>query len=110
MLATGEALHRTQQVKHGFHLSSPKPINRGIVQGSGLGLTFHIIIEGDFKALSNTNLLCKYADDTKLLVPEITDVDINDEFNNVLKWADLIGKIDAYLCKANRWGDNGNSS
>ena len=27
------------------------------------------------------------ADDTNLLVPEITDVDINDEFNNVLKWA-----------------------
>jgi len=26
--------------------------------------------------------------DTNLLVPEITDVDINDEFNNVLKWAE----------------------
>ena len=29
---------RTQQVKHGFHLSLPKHINTGIVQGSGLGL------------------------------------------------------------------------
>jgi len=74
---------RTQQVKHGFHLSSPKPINRGIVQGFGLGPTLYIIMEGDLIALSNTNLLCKYADDTNLLVPEITDVDINDEFNNV---------------------------
>jgi len=34
-------------------------------------------MEGDLKALSNTNLLFKYADDTNLLVP--------DEFNNVLK-------------------------
>ena len=44
-------------------------------------------MEGDLKALSSINLLFKYADDTNLLVPEITDVDINDEFNNVLKWA-----------------------
>ena len=42
--------------------------------------------EGDLKALSNTNLLFKYADDTNLLVPEIIDVYINDEFSNVLKW------------------------
>jgi len=41
-------------------------------------------MEGDLKPLS---LLFQYADDTNLLVPEITDVDIKDEFNNVLKWA-----------------------
>jgi len=64
---------RTQQVKHDFHLSSPKPINRGIVQGSGLGPILCIVMEGDLKALSNTNLLCKYADDTNLLVPEISN-------------------------------------
>ena len=79
---------RTQQVKHGFHLSSPKAINRGIVQGSHLGPTLYVIMEGDLKAFSNTNLLLKQASDTNLLVPEITDVDINDEFNNVLKWAE----------------------
>ena len=44
-------------------------------------------MEGDLKALSDSNLLFKYVDDTNLLVPEITDVDINGEFNNVLKWA-----------------------
>ena len=62
-------------------MSSPKPINRGIVQGSGAGPTLYIIMEGDLKALSSNNLLFKYADDTNLLV------DIKDEFNNVLKWA-----------------------
>jgi len=35
---------RTQQVKHGFHLSSPIPINSSIVQGSGLGPTLYIIL------------------------------------------------------------------
>jgi len=76
---------RTQRVKHGSQLSSPKPINRGIVQGSGVGPTLYIIMEGDLKELSSNNLLFKYADDTNLLVPEITDVDIKDEFNNILK-------------------------
>jgi len=40
-------------------------------------------MEGDLKAVSSNNLLFKYADDTNLLVPEITDVDIKDEFNKV---------------------------
>ena len=57
-------------------------------------------MEGDLKALSNINLLFKYADDTNLLVPEITDVDINDEFNNVLKWAEDNYMI-VNLCKTN---------
>jgi len=43
-------------------------------------------MEGDLnlRTLSNSNLF-KYADDTNLLVPEISNVDINNEFNNVLK-------------------------
>ena len=61
----------TQQVKHGCHLSSPKPINRGIVLGSGLGPTLYIIMQGDLKALSNTNLLFKYADDINLSLFQI---------------------------------------
>ena len=68
--------------------SCPHPnLLRGIVQGSGLDHMLYIIMEGDLKALSDSNLLFKYADDTNHLVPEISDVDINDELNNVLKWA-----------------------
>ena len=78
---------RSKQVEHRFQLSSPKPINRGIVQGSGVGPMLYIVMEGDLKSLSSNNLLFKYAVDTNLLVPEITDVDIKDDFNNVLKWA-----------------------
>ena len=48
---------RTQQVKHIFQLSLPKPINRGIVQGSGVGPMLYIVMEGDLKALSSNNLL-----------------------------------------------------
>ena len=31
--------------------------------------------------------MTKYADDASLLVPEQTDVEINEEFNHVIKWA-----------------------
>ena len=37
---------------------------------------------------SKCNVQFKYAKDSNLLVSEITDVDVNDEFNNVLKWAE----------------------
>jgi len=45
-------------------------------------------MEDDLRALSNTNILFKYADYTNLLVPKICDVNTNDEFNNILKWAE----------------------
>ena len=31
--------------------------------------------------------MAKYADDTTLLVPEKTDIQIQDEFNSITKWA-----------------------
>jgi len=66
---------RTKLVKHGFHLSSPKPINSRQQYCSRFWSrpTLYIIMEGDLRALSNTNLLFEYiyADDTSLLVPEI---------------------------------------
>ena len=40
-----------------------------VVQGSGVGPTFYLVMESDLKPLSSANLLCKFADDTNLLVP-----------------------------------------
>ena len=43
----------------------------------------------DLRCISDINLLFKYADDTNLLVPENTDVDLAVEFgNNIQRWAD----------------------
>jgi Reverse transcriptase (RNA-dependent DNA polymerase) len=69
--------------------SKPLPINLGIVQGSALGPSLYITLESDLKPISNTNLIFKYADDTNLLVPECTDVQICDEFDALLKWAEI---------------------
>ena len=63
-------------------------INRSIVQGSGLGPTFYIILESDLKPKSDRiNKIFKYADDTNLLVPELTDVQLSDEFRAIQEWA-----------------------
>ena len=60
---------RSQQVKCCDQLSSSRPINLGIIQGSGIGPLFYVILAADLKACSPVNLTLKYADDTNLLVP-----------------------------------------
>ena len=52
----------------------------------------YITLESELKPISNINLIFKYADDTNLLVPECTDVQLCDEFDRfdaILKWADV---------------------
>jgi len=61
--------------------------NYGIVQGSGVGPTPYIIMESDLRTLSYRNLLCKYADDTNLIVPGNSDIKLHDEFSHICNWA-----------------------
>ena len=77
---------RTQSTLLCGRVSAPVAINRSIIQGSGFGPTLYIIFKSDLKTLSDLNKLCKYADDTNLLVPEKTDIDITAEFNNIIQW------------------------
>ena len=42
----------------------------------------YALMKNDLQTLSQRNVLFKYADDTTLLVPELTDVNINDEFEH----------------------------
>ena len=70
-------------------LSEICSIYRGIIQGSGLGPTLYLRMECDLQPKLVVNLLLKYADDTNLLVPENTDVELADEFiRHVIQWAD----------------------
>ena len=75
-----------------------RAINRSIVQGSGIGPTLFIICIIDLQPLGATNHICKYADDSSLLVPEKCDMDISEELQNVNKWADE-NKLKIYLAK-----------
>ena len=40
-----------------------------------------------FKSSRDTYLLCKYADDTTSLVPEVCDVKIEDKLDNIIRWS-----------------------
>ena len=61
---------RQQKCKVNGSISSCSAITRSIIQGSGIGPTFYIIMKGDLKPLSVHNVMCKYADDINLLVPD----------------------------------------
>ena len=74
---------RSQQVKWCDQLSTSRPINLRIIQGSGIGPMLYVILAGDLKACSPVNLILKYADDTDLLVPQCSDTSIQDEFEAI---------------------------
>lgn len=54
------------------------------MQDSELGPTLYIVLKGDLKPISSINVIFKYADDTNLLVPEFTDVQLRDEYETIL--------------------------
>jgi hypothetical protein len=68
-------------------LSSWLSISQSIVQGSGIGPFLYIFFASDLKVKSVVNLLCKYADDGTLMVPEKTDICLEDEFQHILLWS-----------------------
>ena len=78
---------RTQAVSSDCKLSSWLPITQSIVQGSGIGPLLYIIFASDLKLLSAVNVLCKYADDKTLLIPEKTDICLEDEFDHIMFWS-----------------------
>jgi len=67
-------INRTEAVKCNDIMSSSRPINASIVQGSGLGPMLYAVIAKDLKARSKVNRLLKYAD-TTLLVPKSSPSD-----------------------------------
>jgi len=46
-----------------------------------------IIMASDLHAQSDMNVLMKYADDSNLLVPAYSDLELSCEFDNVKQWA-----------------------
>ena len=63
--------------------SSVLCVTRGIIQGSGVGPTFYIVMKSDLRTLSPINILSKYADDINLIVPQYCDVDLATVFDNI---------------------------
>jgi len=49
-------------------------------------LYIYVVMKSDLCTLSAMNVLVKYADDTNLLVPSDSDLDLSTEFDNIKQW------------------------
>jgi len=57
--------------RYGTSSSAFLEISAGIIQGSGIGPASGVVNSSDLTAVKPGNLLCKYADDTNLIIPSI---------------------------------------
>ena len=78
---------RSQCTKINGIVSVFECIKISIVQGSVIGPNSFFLYVADLKALGRTNTFSKYADDTTLLVPQHSDVQLADELEHVIKWS-----------------------
>ena len=74
---------RTQVCNLGLSVSSCIFITRSIIQGSSISPSAYVIMEDDLLPKSKINILFKFADDTNLLVPQITDTSLLEEFDHI---------------------------
>lgn len=81
--------NRSQCTKFANDISCNAAVNLGVVQGSALGPYLFNIMVADLVTLSDQNDLVKYADDMTLIVPEGSNVSLEDEFSHIQKWASL---------------------
>ena len=69
--------------------SALQEISAGIIQGSGIGPASYVINASDLKAITRHtgNSLCKYANDTYLIIPAANVDSRIDELSNVEAWS-----------------------
>jgi hypothetical protein len=67
--------------------STLKDITASIIQGSGIGPATYVANAGDLKAVTEGNQLCKFADDTYLIIPASNVDSRSAEVDNIETWA-----------------------
>jgi len=67
--------------------STLKDITASIIQGSGIGPASYVANASDLKAVTPENLLCKFADDTYLVIPASNVDSRSVEVDNIETWA-----------------------
>jgi len=67
--------------------STFREISAGIIQGSGIGPSSYVVNSSDLKAITPGNSLCKYADDTYLIIPSVNEDSRTAELENVEQWS-----------------------
>ena len=78
--------HSHCTVYHG-QASTLKSIIASIIQGSGIGPAVYVVNASDLKAVTPGNQLCKFADDTYLVIPASNVDSRATEIDNTETWA-----------------------
>src|SRR6266536_1278941 len=78
---------RRHCTKYSEGLSQLLAINASIIQGSGMGPGLYDVNSSDLKANKGGNELCKYADDTYLIVPSSNSHTVQTELDHIASWA-----------------------
>ena len=73
--------------RYGGESSALLEISAGIIQASGIGPASYVVNSSDLAALSPGNFLCKYADDTYIIIPSDNVDRRSEELVNVDTWA-----------------------
>ena len=77
----------SHSTKYGEASSANKSISASIVQGLAVGPVAYVINTGDLVAVTPGNRICKYADDTYVIVPAANSHTRNVEVANTEQWA-----------------------
>lgn len=77
----------SHQTCYAGSVSLVKTINASIVQGSAIGPTSYVVNGSDLCAINQGNELCKYADDTYLIVPASNADTRSTELSSITNWA-----------------------
>lgn len=67
--------------------SSLLDITASIIQGSAVGPAAYVVTAGDLTATTSGNSLCKFADDTYLIIPASNEASRSSELANIQDWA-----------------------
>ena len=77
----------SHHTKYNGQTSTLKTISASIIQGSAIGPASYVVDASDLQAVTNGNALCKYADDTYLIIPAVNVDSRSAELHNVNEWA-----------------------
>ena len=68
-------------------MSSFTDISASIIQGSAIGPALYVVYASDLVSKTTGNMLCKYADDTYLIIPASNHDSRIAELDHIHSWA-----------------------
>ena len=74
------------QTKYGDQMSSLRLISASIIQRSATGPASYVVNASDLHAITDGNELCKYADDTYIIIPAVNVRSRSTEICNITDW------------------------